>query len=513
MPGTAVCARDFGWQHLGRGSAALSGVSFDIQPGERVLIAGPSGAGKSTLLAAMAGVLGGDEEGTQRGSLLLSEGARTEPPGGRIPVGLVLQDPDSQITASRVGDDVAFGCENLGVPRAEIWPRVRRALDVVGLDLALDHPTAALSGGQKQRLALAGVLAMGAGLILLDEPTANLDPAGVRDVVSAVCRATDLSGATLVVVEHNIAAWQRVVERALVLRPGGVELTTPASVAAERTAALDGVLAEVGAARSIGGVRGADSVSGVCGADCASEVGSRPAALSCTELACAFGPPRTLSIPEGASTVVTGPNGSGKSTWLLTMGGLLKPRGITSASATTGGLFGKRHKALGARAGGGPISMSPKVARGLPPAPHAWSSKQLAQRIGFVFQNPEHQFVSRSVAQELRVGPQVMGVEVPEERIDALVHRLRLEDLMEANPFTLSGGEKRRLSVATALVAAPEVVLLDEPTFGQDPETFGELIGLLRGLVDDGVTIASITHDELFIRALGDHRIDFEEAS
>src|SRR5699024_688611 len=129
-------------------------------------ISGDSGSGKSTLLSALAGVLGGDDEGTLRGELTINAEA----------VGLVLQDPDSQVIASRVGDDVAFGCENLSLPREEIWRRVNQALEMVGLDLSLEHPTARLSGGQKQRLALAGVIAMGAELILLDEPTANLDP-------------------------------------------------------------------------------------------------------------------------------------------------------------------------------------------------------------------------------------------------------------------------------------------------------------------------------------------------
>ena len=114
-------------------------------------------------------------------------------------------------------------------------------------------------------------------------------------------------------------------------------------------------------------------------------------------------------------------------------------------------------------------------------------------------QNPEHQFVTRSVAEELRVAPQVMRVKAPEKWIAQLVESLRLEHLLDANPFTLSGGEKRRLSVATALVTAPEVLLLDEPTFGQDPRTFVELVRLLRQMVDDGTTIASITHDPLSV--------------
>ncbi|MET0303786.1 MAG: ABC transporter ATP-binding protein, partial [Microbacteriaceae bacterium] len=174
-----VHARGWGWRHASRNAWAVRDVTFDIAPGERVLLLGASGSGKSTLLHGLAGVLGGDEEGESVGSLLIDD----EPASAaRGRAGLVLQDPDSQVILARVGDDVAFGCENLGVPRDEIWPRVRSALDAVGLDVPLDRPTKALSGGQKQRLALAGLLAMQPGLVLLDEPTANLDPRGVGEV-------------------------------------------------------------------------------------------------------------------------------------------------------------------------------------------------------------------------------------------------------------------------------------------------------------------------------------------
>lgn len=447
--GTQVTVRNFGYRHASRKKPAFSNIILDIAPGERVLLTGDSGSGKSTLLAALAGVLGDDTEGQTYGSLLVDASS----------TGLVLQDPDSQVIASRVGDDVAFGCENLGIPREEIWPRVEQALDMVGLDLPLDHPTRHLSGGQKQRLALAGVIAMGARLILLDEPTANLDPAGQREVVEAVNRVVDATGATLIVVEHRHQLWSGIVDRILRLEAEG--------------------------AREIH----ADDLASPTGLPTRREPGTT-ALVSADRLLTQWGPPRSFHIPEGASTVITGANGSGKTTLALTIGGLIPPRS-------------------------GHLDLADTLRRGLDRQPHQWRSADLARRIGTVFQDPEHQFVARTVREEIEVGPRVMsgkrrGTVDPDSarRIEELLDRLRLRHLEHANPFTLSGGEKRRLSVATALVAAPDLLILDEPTFGQDPVTFRELVWMLRDLADSGTTIVSVTHDPDFIAALGDHHVE-----
>lgn len=154
----------------------------------------------------------------------------------------------------------------------------------------------------------------------------------------------------------------------------------------------------------------------------------------------------------------------------------------------------------------GKVSYSDSIAGEIGPDPMRWSSAELARRVGYVFQDPEHQFVARTVGEELAVGPRQLGIDAGEQ-IDALLARLRLKGLKEANPFTLSGGQKRRLSVATVLVASPKVVFLDEPTFGQDRGTFIELVTLVRELNASGVTVVSVTHDETYVRALGDEVI------
>ncbi|AEX69575.1 ABC transporter ATP-binding protein [Corynebacterium diphtheriae] len=453
-----VIAHAFSYRHASRRKPALVDLTLKISRGERVLLLGASGSGKSTLLAAIAGVLA-DEDGEHSGELQVSGTP-----------GMVLQDPDSQVISSRVGDDVAFGCENMCVPRDQIWPRVTQALAQVGLDLPLDHPTSELSGGQKQRLALAGVIAMGADIVLLDEPTANLDPDGVREVVSNISRAVETTGATMIVVEHRVSTWLDHVDRIIALGPDGR------------------VLAD-GPARDVIAKHGREL----------SELGiwvpendpQLPAALTPThsdtaiharELAVGWNQPLGtygFDIPAGASTVITGANGKGKSTFLLTLAGLLP-------------------------AHSGRVEVAHNIARGLHTDPLRWKSKELSSRFGFVFQDPEHQFVAATVREEMRVG---LHDHNHLARADLLLERLRLDHLAEANPFTLSGGQKRRLSVATILVNTPDVVFLDEPTFGQDRTTFIELVTLLRELTDAGTTVVSITHDELYRRCLGDKEI------
>jgi energy-coupling factor transport system ATP-binding protein len=454
----------------------VRGLDLRIEPGERVLLLGASGAGKSTLVHALAGVLGGDEEGESEGRLLIGDADAARARGR---VGLVLQDPDSQVVLARVGDDVAFGCENMGVPRDEIWVRVEESLRAVGLDLPLRHPTSGLSGGQKQRLALAGVLAMQPGLLLLDEPTANLDPDGVVEVRDAVARVLDATASTLVVVEHRVDVWWPLVDRVVVLAPGG-------GVLADGTP--DDVLRREGAALAASGVwvpghppqhptrrrRPGETLLHTE----ALAVGRSTALQSGIDLA----------ARAGECIAVTGPNGVGKTTLGLTLGGLLP--------------------AIDGRV------VADGLARGLLSDPMRWKSRELVTRIGSVFQDPEHQFVSGTVAGELAIGARATGLSQKEAsgRIDPLLERLRLGHLTDANPFTLSGGEKRRLSVATVLVTRPPLLVLDEPTFGQDSRTWAELVAFLAELLDEGSGVIAVTHDAQLVDALADSELRMSRA-
>lgn len=477
--GARVCARGWGWRHAGRKNAALSGVDLDIAPGERVLVLGPSGSGKSTLMGGLAGLLGGTEEGEATGSLTVDGVAPAEARGR---VGLLMQDPEAQVVLARVGDDVAFGMENLGVAREEIWPRVENSLEAVGLSVPLDHSTTELSGGQKQRLALASILAMGPGLLLLDEPTANLDPSGVAEVRAAVEKVVERTGATVVVVEHRVDVWASLVDRVIVVADGAIAADGP----------LREVLAQQGEALRERGIW-------LPGDDVAAEVGPAPevppASSDATPIARvtdltigydASAPVRSgidLMIERGVSTCIVGANGAGKSTFALTLAGLLPPLEGTVEVETSDGTRGD---------------------------PHEWSSKQLLGRMSMVFQEPEYQFLAATVAEELAIGPRAAGMSEEEiaPLVDEHLEALGLTALARANPMTLSGGEKRRLSVATALISAPELLILDEPTFGQDRGTWLGLVRLLRAALERGVTLVSITHDPAFVAAMGQRVVD-----
>ncbi|GAA1701139.1 ABC transporter ATP-binding protein [Microbacterium sediminicola] len=472
-PPVAVVANGWGWRHGSRHAWALRGLDLRIDPGERVLLLGASGSGKSTLAKGLAGVLGGDE-GESEGALLLN-GAAAANARGRA--GLVLQDPDSQVVLARVGDEVAFGCENLGVPREEIWSRVREALHVVGLDVPLAHSTSALSGGQKQRLALAAVVAMRPGLVILDEPTANLDPDGVRQVRDAVTRVLDATGATLVVVEHRVDAWVPLVDRVVVLDQGAVIADgPPETVLRERGADLAAAGVWVPGHRATWPRRATTAPGEVL-------LSGRGISVERVRGTTVAQVPR-VQVRAGAALAITGPNGAGKSTLGLTVAGLIPP-------------------------GSGVIEASAALAAGQTGVPHTWPSRALLTRLGMVFQDPEHQLLAKTVRAELDVGPRALGLSEGEiqARIDELLHRLRLERLAEANPYTLSGGEKRRLTVAAALATRPRVLVLDEPTFGQDARTWAELVALLARVRDEGSAVVAITHDLDVAEALGAERL------
>ncbi len=470
----AIEARGWGWRHAGRREWAVRGLDLRIEEGERVLLLGASGAGKSTLLLALAGLLdttgGGESEGT-----LVVRGK--DPRATRDETGIVFQDPEAQLVMARAGDDIAFGLENRCVPTAEIWPRVHAALAAVAFPYPEDHRTDALSGGEKQRLAIAGALALEPRLLLLDEPTANLDAVGAGEVRGVLRSLARTDGPTLVLVEHRVADAVPLVDRVVVIEAGGGVIADgrPSDVFAregERLASL-GVW-----------VPGHDPAP----PSRATQTGPARILAEATDLGFRYpGAPAwalvhaDVDVGGGEAVALSGPNGSGKSTLALLMAGLLRPgRGV-------------------ARLG----------------ADEAWRlpARRLVTRVGTVFQDPEHQFVAERVDEELAIGPRRAGRgDLAARRVATeLLERLHLAHLAAANPFTLSGGEQRRLSVATALATAPALLVLDEPTFGQDRRTYTELVVLLAAHRDAGGGVLFATHDADLIASLADRTISVRD--
>jgi len=322
------------------------------------------------------------------------------------------------------------------------------------------------------------------GLLLLDEPTANLDPEGVKEVHDAVRGVLDRTHETLVVVEHHIDVWLDLVDRVIVLGK-------PESDSHVSGVIADGTPEEVFGSMAPVLTKGGAWVPGrtVESHIPESNQSSGNVVLRTEDLSFgrefALGERVNLAFHAGEITALTGKNGVGKSTLALTLAGLLKPIS-------------------------GRVSMDESMV----PAHRennvfTWKSKDLLGRIGMGFQEPEPQFVTSSVRDEVAVGPKSMGKTDDEAYAiaDMMLERLNLKRFAPANPFTLSGGEKRRLSVASMLAAAPKVLVMDEPTFGQDFTTWTEMVRLIAGARDVGCSVIMVTHDEPLIEALGARRI------
>ena len=455
--GARITASGWGFRYPGRSARALSDVSFTIASGELVVLMGASGSGKSTLLAALAGTL---PEGGDSGSLRV-EGPLTSP----ARIGLVQQEPEGNIVMERVGDDVAFPLENAAVAAPRIWPEVLGALAAVGLEVSLDRDTSRLSGGQQQLLAVAAASVAGPHLLLLDEPTANLDPRAAAAVLAAAEAVRAANGCTVVVIEHRVEAWLARADRVLLVEGGSVLDLDPADLGAHFAARPES------AAR--------------VWVDHAHLPARPPLAAPGGRVLSARGvgvvdrlPATDLEVHAGEVVAVTGPPGSGKSTLLACLAGLREP-------------------------GSGSVRLSEASGRERDD-PWRWPSAEIARAFGVVFQNPEHQFVTGRVVDEVTHG--LLGAGVPRQeasqRAARMLDRLRLSPLAVADPFTLSGGEQRRLSVGTALALDPRILLLDEPTFGQDPATWAELVGIIADHRDAGGAVVMATHDPDLVTAL-----------
>jgi energy-coupling factor transport system ATP-binding protein len=388
-------------------------------------------------------------------------------------VGLVFQDPDRQLVMERVEDDVAFGLENRAWPREAMLARVPEALLDVGLIGYERRRPNRLSGGEQQRLALGGVLAPRPTILVLDEPTANLDPAAAQAFLERLADLRARRTATIVLVEHHVDAAWALADQVLALGPDG----RPIDVGAP-----DSVLARSGPAMAAAGTWLPTDTPRP-----RPPAGAPPdPALPIAEVYDAsFGYERgrpvvrdvDLTVEPNERVALVGPNGSGKSTLGRLLVGLLRPDAGTVRLA-----------------GEDPGRLDPAT---------------LARLAGYVFQDPERQFLARSVREEVRLGLRPDEDDRVEELMDRL--GLPLERFADRSPYRLSGGEQRRLSLACVLVRRPSLLVLDEPTFGQDRRGYDGLLAILGGRVAEGAAVVAATHDERFVRDFAGRRVELDD--
>ena len=501
--------RDLSLTHAGATHPSPSDVSFDVQPGEVVLVLGPSGSGKSTLTLALNGLIPQSVPADVAGTVEVRGRSTVDTPVAELSsdVAMVFQDPDAQLVTGTLLDEVAFALENLLLPVAEVLSRSEQALRRVGLWERRAWNPDRLSGGGRQRLAIACAVAMGSPLIVLDEPTANLDPQGIDDVYDALTDLVASGDRAVILVEHNLDAAMRFATRAIVLdQQGRLAFDGPvAEILREHTEELIAMGVWLPAATLAGRML---RERGVLDAE-------TPLPLTPEELAGVVNGFGTLSERSETTRIERAEGGSKSSPMIVRSRNLSVKRGraevlhgidldISAGSLTA---------IVGAN-GAGKTTLIQALAGVVPPPrnritidgidPGRASPRDLAARVGFVFQNPEHQFIAHTVFDELAHGLRLRGASDAEisDRVGEMLSRFGLEHKADVHPFLLSGGEKRRLSVGTALITRPAVLALDEPTFGQDRARADELLRLLKGLRSEGTTIVIVTHD---LQLVADH--------
>ncbi len=469
---------------------ALDGLDLTLQSGESLLIAGASGSGKSTLCRACTGLVPRFHRGEWIGKVFVDGLDTSEHPVYELfrHAGLVFQNTDAQLFNQTVGSELTYGLESLGLPHGEIEQRLNWAIELAGLGNLMKRPPHLLSGGEKQRVALGSILALRPRLLLLDEPFTHLDPEGTEGL-RRILRRMKPEGMALILVEHRLHEIIQDVDRMIVLRHGKIAADGSPDQVLAREISDDGLnlpplirlFREMGWKGRPLSVE--EAVKELKDQNLAAPLSARlleeskktslsfptrsPPTVEAADVC--FGYPGLpvlqnihFKLLRGESVALVGRNGAGKTTLIKHLNGLLRPH--------SGHL-----RILGRETLRRPVS-------------------ELSRHVGFVWQNPNDQLFQPTVREEVLTGPNALHSYDP-SWCEKLFHRFGLVDLLERSPFTLSEGQKKRVSFAAALAFKPELIVLDEPTAGQDEFFRRELAKFILELQSEERTVLIVTHD------------------
>ncbi|MBG0786222.1 MAG: ATP-binding cassette domain-containing protein [Anaerolineaceae bacterium] len=443
--------RDFSYTYPGRQQPALEGINLQVDRGQFLVITGKSGCGKSTLAKALAGFLFQDEVVSFTGEIRVNETDMTQVPlfAASERVAYVQQNPEDQFCTLTVKDEIAFGLENRQMPSAEIEAAIESALSIVhGIDL-LDRDLATLSGGEKQKVAIASMLALSPDVLILDEPTSNLDPDATRQIFNTLHLLAEQQSLTIIIIEHKLLQIVDLAPQVLVMSQGKIDnKESVLSFLKRMTAELDSDQLDNSAAKS---------------------TISKEPLLSLAELNLTIRNKTILNginldLYPGEFIGLMGPNGSGKTSLLLTIMGLIEP--------TAGSKFGFGHD-LSHR----------KIS-------------DLVREMGFIFQNPDHQLFTASIREEALFTLENLGLLTPEKEVEAMawLTKMGLAEELDRHPQSLSYGEKRRLNLVSLILHNPEILLIDEMLIGQDLENARLWMKQLKAYCEQGNTVLLVNH-------------------
>ena len=477
MSQSPLVIENLSFQYRTRPEKAIDHISFDLKPGEMLLIAGSSGCGKTTLARCINGLIPRSYKGERAGKVLLHGRDVSEMQIADVAqtVGTLLQDPERQIVASNVFNEIAFGPENLGLPREEILARVDAATKRLKIEYLLERETFHLSGGEKQKVALAGLLAMNPSILMLDEPLASLDPASAHEALE-VFRSLADEGKTVVLIEHRVEdAIVAKPDRLMYLEAGQVKYLGPIT---SLPTVIDHREVKLPAEWVVKRVRQAEKMPPKVEPAAREERGEPLVVFENVDFRYSDESPLilhnvNLQIRRGDLIAVLGPNGAGKSTLVKHAIGLLKP--------TSGRVLVE-----------GKDTNSMSVA-------------QIAHSLGFVFQSPTHMLFAPTVREELEFGPK--NLEIDSLSIPRLVAEsiltMNLKGFEEYPPLGLSFGQQKRTTIAAVLAMQSKIMIMDEPTAGQDYSNYTHFMEALckpsegrRSLVAENFAATLfITHD------------------